>query len=328
MIALNRRFFPQCRYGTMTNLSCLTLAVLLTFAVAMAAEPIDGIGPTGPVAKLPGTYQFTEGPAYDGQRYLYFTDIPASRIMRFDTSKPDLAPEEFIQPSMMCNGLMLDGAGKLIGCRMETGEVVAFDLVSKQATPITKGYNGKRFNASNDLVIDKTGGVYFSDPRYRAPEPWPQGIEAVYYRDSNGKVTRIAEGIVAPNGVILSPDESKFYIVPSMESNLYVFDVESPGKLSNKRVLFQFAQPANQKDKGGDGLTIDSAGNLYVTTALGLQVVSPAGKLLGIIEIPEQPANVTFGGAELSTLYVTARTGFYAVPTKAKGHRFSGIVKP
>jgi gluconolactonase len=317
-----KSFFRQLRFAAMGAF------FVFSSAASQAESPIAGIGPTGPVVKLPGQYDFTEGPAYDGSRFVYFTNIPASRIMRFDTTTPDVAPEVFVEPSMMCNGLMIDGAGKLIACRMETGELVAFDVASKKVTSLASQHEGKRFNACNDLVIDKTGGVYFTDPRYRAPEPWPQGKEAVYYRNVKGEVARIADGFVAPNGIILSPDETKLYVIPSMESKMYVFDVSAPGVIQNRRVLCELKQPAGKDSTGGDGLTIDTLGNLYITTHLGLQVFSPEGKALGIIEIPEKPANVTFGGPDMSTLYVTAVKGFYAVPTSAKGHRFTGTVNP
>lgn len=303
-------------------------ATWLLSASAQADGPIAGIGPTGEVIKHPGSYSFVEGPAYDGVRYLYFTDIPANRIMRLDTTQSNAEAEEFIKPSGMCNGLMIDGDGKLIGCRMETGELVAFDLKSKQAVSLASQHDGKRFNACNDLVIDKSGGVYFTDPRYRAPEPWPQGKEAVYYRSATGRVTRIADGFVAPNGIILSPDESKLYIIPSMESTVYVYHVTSPGNIADRAKFCELTQPEGKRNVGGDGLTIDTAGNLYITTALGVQVVSPEGKVLGIIAVPEHPANATFGGSDLSTLYVTARTGLYSFPMSSHGHRFSGSVKP
>ena len=173
--------------------------------------------------------------------------------------------------------------------------------------------------------MDKTGGIYFTDPRYRAPEPWPQVKEAVYYRATDGKVTRLIEDRKAPNGIILSPDEETLYVIPSMEKQMWAYPVTSPGKLGKARVFCEVTQPPDaKKPAGGDGLTIDTNGNLYITTALGLQVFDSSGKQLGIIEIPEHPANVAFGGKDGKTLFITARRSLYSVETEATGHVFSG----
>jgi gluconolactonase len=287
-----------------------------------AADPIPGIGPRGPIRKVASGLSFTEGPAWDGVGKLYFTDIPNNRILRVNESGE---VQVFLEPSGHCNGLMFDGAGNLLACEMD-GRLLKIDLATKQIRVLADRHAGARFNAPNDLVIDSLGGIYFTDPRYRAPDPWPQGLEAVYYRDINGRVTRIIEGIQAPNGVILSPDERTLYVVPSMEENIYAYDVVGPGRVQGQRVLATMRQPAGKKGSGGDGLTVDTQGRLYVTTELGLQVFDPLGAYLGVIELPEQPANVTFGGNG-QTLFVTARTGVYAVETLATGHVFRGVVR-
>lgn len=301
-------------------------ALCVAMNVCHSADPIPGIGPTGATGIIAAGFQFLEGPAFDGQRYLYFSDIPANRIYRWDAvSKVPTAPEVFLEPAGTCNGLMLDGAGRLIACSME-GKLIAIDIATKKVTPLAAEFKSARFNACNDLVVDRSGGVYFTDPRFRAPEPWPQVKEAVYYRSATGETKRIGDDFAAPNGVILSPDETRLYVIPSMDSTMVVFDVDSPGVVSNRRAFCKLEQPAGQKDKGGDGLTIDTDGNLYITSALGLQVFDATGLALGTIAVPEQPANVTFGGIGNSTLYVTARTGLYSIPTSAKGHRFTGKV--
>ena len=101
------------------------------------------------------------------------------------------------------------------------------------------------------------------------------------------------------------------------------YPVESPGKIGKGKVFCTLRGKGSQKGTGGDGLTIDTKGNLYITSTIGIQVFDPAGKFLGAIAIPEQPANVTFGGPDMKTLYVTARTSLYTVPMEAKGHVFS-----
>lgn len=284
------------------------------------AQSLPGVAS---VQKVHGGFQFTEGPAFDGNGYLYFTDIPNDRILRTDT-KGTL--EVFMEKAGHCNGLMVDGNGKLIACRMD-GEVVSFDTKTKAATTLSNKYNQQRFNACNDLVIDEQGGIYFTDPRYLAPEPWPQVKEAFYYRAPNGDVTRLGDDILAPNGIILSPDEKTLYIVPSMQKEVFAYDVKAPGKLENKRVFYQIKQPENKSDSGGDGLTVDQQGTLYITTDLGVQVVDERGELKGIIEFPEQPANCAFGGRDMKTLYATCRTGLYSVVLPVAGHVFKGKVK-
>ena len=304
----------------------LVLPAVMSFSLR-AAEPgkIPGIGPLGEVVRIGGDFQFTEGPAQDSDGILYFTDIPAERIYRLGR---DGRTSVFLEPSGHANGLMFDAAGKLIACQMD-GRLVAMDAAAKQITPLAEEYDGRRFNAPNDLVIDRAGGVYFTDPRFRAPEPWPQGVEAVYYRAADGRVARLIDDVPTPNGVILSPDEKTLYVIPSMQQEMLACEVRSPGILGPKRIFCRLAQPDDAqpgRGGGGDGLSIDTAGNLYITSALGIQVFNPEGELLGIIAIPEKPANVTFGGPDRRTLYVTARTSLYAVKTQAVGHVFPGVV--
>jgi gluconolactonase len=261
----------------------------------------------GEVKRIHEGFVFTEGPAYDG-KHLYFTDIPNNRIMRTDL-KGNL--ETFLEPSGKCNGLMIDGKGKLLACRMGNLEepkmepaVIAIDVATKKVTTVTDRFEEIRYNACNDLVIDKTGGIYFTDPRYNAPQPWPQKVEGVYYRSKSGKVQRLEQELVAPNGIILSPDESVLYVCPSMQKEVHAYTVKSPPTKDNA---------------GGDGMSIDVEGNIYLTTDLGIQIVSPAGKLLGIIALPEHPANCAFGGPGLKTLFATCRTGLYAVDMPISG---------
>jgi len=220
---------------------------------------------------------------------------------------------------------MLDGENSLLACEMD-GRLVSINLKNKKVTPLSSDYQGKRYNAPNDLVVDRTGGIYFTDPHFRAPEPLPQGKVAVYYRSAAGKVTRLADDLKAPNGVILSPDEKTLYVIPSMQKEMWAYPVISPGKIGKGRVFCTLKQEAGYKEpgRGGDGLTVDTNGNLYITSGLGLQVYSPKGKLLGIISVPEKPANVTFGGKDNASLFITARNSLYRIDTKAKGHRFPG----
>lgn len=301
--------------------SVFLTAVLMTatFTTPATAEEISGISPIGKVQRLHTDFAFTEGPAADAAGNLYFTDIPNNRIHKLD-AKGTLSV--FAEPSGHCNGLLVVG-DKLLACEMD-GQLKQYDLATAQETSLASKYKNKRFNAPNDLVIDKTGGVYFTDPRYRAPDPWPQGKEAVYYRAADGAVTRLIEDRSAPNGINLSPDETTLYVIPSMEKEMWSYAVKSPGKIGKGKLFCVLTQPEGKDNTGGDGLTIDTKGNLYITTALGLQVFDPSGKQLGIIAIPEHPANVAFGGKDNKTLFVTARKSLYSVETGATGHVFPG----
>ena len=280
---------------------------------------IEGIGPTGPVVKLHTGFKFTEGPAADRDGNVYFSDIPNERIHKIDAGgKLSI----FREKSNRSNGLMRNAKGEIVACEM-VGRIAAYSADGKSRRVLADAYDGKRFNAPNDLVLDKHGGVYFTDPGFGAPTPLPQGKTAVYYITPEGKVSRLVEDLPNPNGVILSPDEKTLYVIPSGQAEMMAYPVESPGKLGKGRVFCKLKQQREGGKSGGDGLTVDSKGNLYITSGLGLQVFNPEGKLLGIIKLPEQPANVTFGGKDLKTLYVTARTSLYTVPMEAKGHLFA-----
>lgn len=308
----------------MHRMSLLALAFSLGLALACCQaqddnQPIPDLGPVGKVTKLHSGFQFVEGPAADKDGNVFFTDIPAEKILKV-TPQGELST--FNAKSGHANGLMFNQRGELVACEMD-GQLIAWTPDGKSRRVIAGEFQGKRFNAPNDLVVDRTGGVYFTDPTFRAPMPLPQGKAAVYYVSAEGKVTRLLDDLPNPNGVILSPDEKTLYVIPSGQAEMMAYPVETPGKIGPGKVFCTLQQPEGRKGTGGDGLTVDVKGNLYITSQLGLQVFDPSGKLIGIIKIPEVPANVTFGGKDNKTLYVTARTSLYMVPMKVSGHVFA-----
>jgi len=307
----------------MAKLSRLLVVICVTtsLTVASRAEPIKGLGPTAAPTKLHTGFMFTEGPAADAAGNVYFTDIPNERMHRIGL---DGKLSTVREKSNHANGLMVNGAGELVACEMD-GQVAAYSADGKARRVLADKFNGKRFNAPNDLVADAAGGYYFTDPDYSAPKPLPQGVRSVYYIAADGKVSRLAaKDLPNPNGVILSPDEKTLYVIPSQSAKMLAFPVQGPGKLGEGRVFCELKQGEGKKEGGGDGLTVDQKGNLYITSELGLQVYDPAGKSLGVIPVPEQPANVTFGGKDFKTLYVTAKSSVYTVPMEVAGHRFPG----
>lgn len=303
--------------------TCSAIVALITLAVASAADApaIPGIGPVGAVQKLHSGFAFVEGPAADRAGNLYFSDIPNEKIMKLDAGGK---LSVFREKSNAANGLMVNAKGEIVACEMGSGQIAAYSPDGRERRALAAEYQGKRFNAPNDLVIDKQGGIYFTDPQFRAPMPLPQTIRSVYYLSADGKVTRLFDkDLPAPNGVILSPDEKTLYVIPSASAEMMAYPVLSPGKVGDGHVYCKLKQRAGQQNGGGDGVAIDTKGNLYIASALGIQVFDPAGKHLGTIEFPEQPANCDFGGADMKTLYVTARTSLYAVKMEAQGHVFA-----
>jgi hypothetical protein len=186
-----------------TRLFVLPVILLQIVAQSSAQTELKGLGSVGEVQQVQGGFEFLEGPAKTPDGSIYFTDIPAESIYRMD---PSGSIELFLKPSLHANGLMYGGDNRLLACQMD-GQLASIDLGTKQITVLTAEYNGQRYNACNDLVVDRTGGVYFTDPRFRAPEPLPQGTEAFYYRSADGQVTRLGSDLKAPNGIALSPDE-------------------------------------------------------------------------------------------------------------------------
>ncbi|TWU26952.1 Gluconolactonase precursor [Novipirellula galeiformis] len=275
----------------------------------------DAIFPVGDVELVKDGFQFTEGPAWDESGILYFSDIPNTAIHRVHA---DGTVDVFTLESKHTNGIVVAADGRILACQMD-GQVVVYDKNDASATVLANAYEGKRFNAPNDLVIDKQGGIYFTDPLYRAPTPLPQGIQAVYYIANNGDVTRVTAGIDAPNGIGLSPDGKKLYVCPSKQAEMLVYDVLSDGKLSDGKMFCRLTQPQGKRDTGADGITLDVQGNVYITTHLGVEIFSPAGKSVGLVRFPHQPANVTFGGADRKTMYVTARGAVYRVKMPIAG---------
>jgi gluconolactonase len=300
----------------------IPLALLsLSLLPAQDEKPvrIEGIGPAGPIVKLHTGFKFTEGPAADRHGNVYFSDIPNERIHKVDA---DGKLSVFREKSNHANGLMLNAKGEIVACEGD-GQVVAYSPDGKSHRVLADTYEGKRFNAPNDLVVDKQGGVYFTDPWFGPRQALPQGKTAVYYLAADGKVSRLIDDLPNPNGVILSPDEKTLYVIPSGQAEMMAYPVEGAGRIGKGRVFCTLKQRKEGQKSGGDGLTVDVKGNLYITSGLGLQVFNPEGKLLGIIALPEAPANVTFGGKDLKTLYVTARSSLYTVPMEVKGHLFA-----
>ncbi|MGH9768999.1 MAG: SMP-30/gluconolactonase/LRE family protein, partial [Blastocatellia bacterium] len=294
--------------------SLLLLAILL-FPVPIRAQ-IPGIGPVGAITRAQTGFQFTEGPAADLQGNIYFSDVQRNRIHKLDTQG---ALTTFLEETQGINGLMFDQRGRLIACQSGAGRIVAIDIATKAIEVVADKFNDVRFNSPNDLVVDRQGGIYFSDPSFGGTPT--QDKQGVYYVSPGGAVTRVIDDLTRPNGVILSLDEKTLYALHGSNS-VMVYPINSPGQLGTPQTF------ALQGAGGSDGMTIDTRGNLYVTRpgANAIQVLNPNGESLGSITFQEAPSNCTFGGPDLKTLYVTARTSVYTAKMTAIGYRFASHI--
>jgi gluconolactonase len=298
----------------------LILHLVFLSASSLAGDPIAGIGPSGPFQIVHSGLKFTEGPAADAKGELYFTDVGANKVLK---ANPGGSPTVVLDSAGGMNGLMFDGRGRLIGCQGSERRIVALDIASKQLEVLTDNFDGKPYIRPNDLVVDRQGGVYFTDPKFLGGQ---DQVSAVYYVSPQGKVTQLFTDLPLPNGILLSPDEQTLYVLPWGAPRLMAYPIQSPGVIGMGRTVCELKQPPGAQSKGGDGMTCDERGNLYLTvpSISSIQVVSSDGKVLGLILCPEPPSNCTFGGPDMKSLYATARAHVYAAPMLVAGHRFGG----
>lgn len=260
----------------------------------------------GKIRKLADGFKFTEGPAADSRGNVYFTDIPNERILIW-TIEGELQTHR--ENSGRANGLYFSANGSLLACEGGARRMTSQSPKGKIEV-LTDSYGGGKYNSPNDLWLDKWGGVYFTDPRYGSQDGKEQDGFHVYYIDPKGKVvTRVINDHVKPNGVIGTSDNKTLYVADAGASKIYAYNITGPGIIGERKLFC---------DSGSDGMTLDHIGNLYLTTDAVL-VFNSTGKSLGQIEVPEGPANVTFGGKDYSTLFITARTGLYSIKMKVHG---------
>ena len=280
----------------------LVLAAAMVWSDAHASVVANG----AKVEKLAGGFAFTEGPAADAQGNVYFSDIPNNRIHKWSL---DGKLSTFRENSGEANGLYFDKDGNLLACEGGGRRLVSIDPKGN-VTVLADKYQGKKFNSLNDLWIDPKGGVYFTDPRYGNRDGMEQDGEHVYYLASDRKkLTRVIDDMVRPNGLIGTPDGSMLYVTDNGGGKTFAYKIEQDGTLSGKKLI---------APEGSDGMTIDNEGNVYLTTGT-VAVYNKNGEKIEEIKVPEGPANVTFGGSDNQTLFITARTSLYSVRMRVKG---------
>ena len=274
------------------------------------------------------TVAFTEGPTQDREGNVYFTDIINQRIMKLSR---DGVLSTYRENSNVANGLVIDPQDRLIACEgsefLRPGvrlkgkpRVSRTDLKTGKMEVLADSYEGKPLLGANDVTLDGKGRLYFTDP----------AGAAVYRIDAPGKLARIlaAPDVQRPNGIQVSPDDKKLYLVEANQAQggarlIRSYDLQPDGTVRNMRVHYNFSP-----GRSADGMSIDTQGNLYASAGLnqsrgtsetldtkaGVYVISPQGKLLQFIPIPEDLiTNNAFGGPDMKTLYVTAGKNLYKV---------------
>ena len=241
----------------------------------------------------------------------------------------------------MSNGIKFDASGNMIvaeGADYGGRRVIRTDMETGKSYIIAGLYEGRPFNAPNDITIDEKGRIYFSDPRYLGHEPVDQPVMAVYRIDPDGSIHRIITDAGKPNGVAISPDQKSLYVVSNDNGStgldrvpentpvhkgrmaLMAYDLADDGSASFRKILVDYAP-----QDGPDGLVMDVDGNLYVAirdvTRPGIVVYTPEGSELAYIKT-ELPTNVGFGrGDESKTLYITAGKSLYRIRLNKAGYQ-------
>lgn len=330
-----RRFLQQ------SSVAAAALAVGTQGAGPAFAKPTDYsglksdryLGAVEVLAQVEDDKVFTEGPAVDGAGNVLFTNVPVSKILKWDPRTKKLSV--YRENSNETNGLYFAPDGSLLACEGGSARVTKTDAMTGKITVLAEGFKGNPFAKPNDLCMDGQGRIYFTS-RSGVEDPEGENVKAVYRIDADGSVDQILAfpEVHMPNGIVTSPDNKKLYVIEAHPNanhhrDIRVYDLNDDGSVSNGRVLIDF-----YPGRSGDGMCIDAAGNLYVAAGLhktrdtsetldtkpGIHVISPAGELLAYRETPEDTiTNCTFGGKNLKTLYVACGTLLLAIPTKISG---------
>ncbi len=269
-------------------------------------------------------FEWTEGPVwFADHQHLFFSDIPANRMMRLTL---DGQVSTYRQPSDYSNGNTRDRQGRLVSCQHGTRSVTRTELDGTR-TVIADSYQGKRLNSPNDVIVQSTGAIWFSDPTYGilsdyegyTAEP-EQAARNVFRVDpATGEVEAMITDFTQPNGLAFSADESVLYVAESGSSHdagvpsvIRAFKLDDTGRILSDDVFATI-------DRGlPDGMRVDMAGNLWSSASDGIHCFHPDGTRLGKILVPEVVSNLCFGGVRGNRLLITATTSVYEIAVNAR----------
>ncbi len=264
------------------------------------------------------THGLTEGPVWDGSGLLY-TNIPNSRILRYDPATGQISV--WRAGTNQANGLMLDSQGRLYACE-GGGRQMVYYAPGQETVVLCDNFQGKRLNSPNDLAVDSRGNVWFTDPRYGDfRDDMELDHESIFrlqpQSDGAWQCVRVTYDTTSPNGLLLSHDEKTLYVAQSkygegQKRELRAYPINADGSLGTYAVLHNF-----YPHRGIDGMTLDIDGNIVATAGWEVSgpggmiyVFAPNGRVLETHPLPcQRPTNCTFGGPDLSDLYVTSIEG-------------------
>lgn len=283
--------------------------------------------------ELANGFSWLEGPVWlPTEQALLFSDVPRNTVYKW---KDGEGASIFLRPSGFtgegyighgpgANGLMLDGEGQLLLCQHGDKRIARLDRSIHAFDTVADQYEGKSFNSPNDLILDSSGNIYFTDPAYG----WSNSVKhdldfaGVFRVTPEGKVTLLTREIAWPNGIALSPDEKTLYVSSSESGLFYIkaFPLQTDGTLGPAKLLFDSTSFSSAENPGSnDGMCVDQQGNIWTTAPGGIFILTPEGKHLGILHTGQPNGNCTFGGNDGSTLFIMANNQVLRIKTKVKG---------
>ncbi|HTY77789.1 MAG TPA: SMP-30/gluconolactonase/LRE family protein [Candidatus Bathyarchaeia archaeon] len=279
------------------------------------ADGLAGIVETGEALRLATGFVFTEGPLWHPDGFYYFVDVRASRLYRL---APGGSPELVRERTGGGNGTTFDLEGRLVLCEGDNRRVTRTSADGRIDVLMDR-YEGKRLNRPNDVVCRSDGSIYFTDPGLRVPLAERELPYAAVYRVTSDGATSLVADFEYPNGLAFSPDERFLYVANTRWAQyIHVLELDAGGgKVLRRRIFADMS--SDETDGVPDGMKVDVEGRVYCTGPGGTWVFAPDGTRLGIIRTPEVPANVAFGGPDLRTLFLTARTSVYTVRVRVPG---------
>jgi gluconolactonase len=288
---------------------------------------------------------FAEGPKWMNGK-VYFSNMGFDQAWAPHPDKssiiemgPDGSMRNITAGKMQTNGLYPYKNGNLIVCDMIGHRVIEMSAKDgKVVKVIADKYEGKPIDGPNDIITDAKGGIYFTDPQFTPEAVKSQPGRAIYYISPDGKITRLfkPDEFAMPNGVVLSPDGKTLYICNTYDNEtwypketdkdnfIWAYDVKEDGTVENGRKFAELFLPENVLDRKGksssaDGMAVDKAGNVYVGTYVGVQIINPQGKVIGIINLPSFPVSLCFGDDDMKTLYMVTYNWVYKIRTNMEG---------